>query len=525
MAINPINVIFGLKLRQARVQKGLSVTELAQRSQLSPSYVTEIEKGRKYPKADKILRLAKALDYDYDQLVSLRLEPPLSFLEAALSSQLLQEFPLELFGLDPSALVELLTRSPAEVSALVQALAEVARGYNIREEHFFRAALRSYQELRNNYFEDLEEAAADFARQAGLASLPVPEAWLVQVLQGRFAYALGAIPVERHPPLAAYRAIYIPGSPPQLLLNPALMSSQRKFVLAREIGYRVLGLTERALTNSPDRVDSFGQVLNDFKAAYFGGVLLMPKEQVLEDIGVVFDTPRWQGERLSALLDRYDVTPETLLYRFSELIPTFFGLRVHFLRFSEVNGAYRLYKHLNMNQLSLPTGFDLKEHYCRRWLTVRIIREMARSGSQGPVVGIQRSRFLQSQREFLCLGFARQDNLPPYYRTSVILGMRVDDDLRRRVRFAEDPSIPQGLLNETCERCPLGPQECADRAAPPIRWEQEQVVEARQQALRHLLGAASLGSGSAVAAEAAEASKQAVPASAGMAAPGRPGGR
>src|SRR5690606_2673280 len=98
MGFNPIHIIFGLKLRQARLAKGLSVTELAERSQLSPSYITEIEKGRKYPKADKIMRLAEALGYAYDELVSLRLEPPLSFLETPLTSQLLQDFPLELFG-------------------------------------------------------------------------------------------------------------------------------------------------------------------------------------------------------------------------------------------------------------------------------------------------------------------------------------------------------------------------------------------------------------------------------------------
>src|SRR5690606_33501966 len=102
-------------LRQARLSQGLSLSELAARAGLSPSYVTEIEKGRKYPKADKILRLARALGYDYDQLVSLRLEPPLHFLESALSSQVLQQFPLELFGVDPAAVVGLLTRSPAEI--------------------------------------------------------------------------------------------------------------------------------------------------------------------------------------------------------------------------------------------------------------------------------------------------------------------------------------------------------------------------------------------------------------------------
>ncbi|MEW6046450.1 MAG: helix-turn-helix domain-containing protein [Bacillota bacterium] len=488
MSINPIHVIFGLKLRQARLQRRLTVTDLAARSALSPSYITEIEKGRKYPKADKILRLARALGYDYDQLVSLRLDPPLNFLEQALSSQALQEFPLELFGVDPSALVELLTRSPAEISALAQALSDVARGYNIREEHFFLAALRSYQEIHGNYFRDLEEIAEAFAADAGIKGrLPVEEEALREVLENRFGYILGLIPLDEGPALATYRAVFLPGRPPRLLLNPALLASQRKFVLAREIGYRVLGLQERALTNSPDRVDSFTQVLNDFKAAYVGGAILMPREPVVADIEAFFQEPAWRPERLAQMLSAYDVTPETLLYRFSELVPSHFQLKVHFLRFSEVNGSFRLYKHLNMSQLSLPKGFDLKEHYCRRWLTVRIIRELARLGGPGPLPGIQRSRFLQSQKEFLCLGFARQENLPPYLRTSVTLGLRVDDELRRRVRFAGDPAIPEGLLNETCERCPLPAQQCQERAAPPVRWQQEQAVEERRKALEALM--------------------------------------
>src|SRR5690625_7827101 len=78
MAFNPIHVIFGLKLRQARLARHLSITELSERSGLSPSYITEIEKGRKYPKAERIMDLARALGYDYDELVSLRLDPPLS---------------------------------------------------------------------------------------------------------------------------------------------------------------------------------------------------------------------------------------------------------------------------------------------------------------------------------------------------------------------------------------------------------------------------------------------------------------
>lgn len=489
-SFNPIHVIFGLKVRQARMVKNLSITELSELSGLSASYITEIEKGRKYPKTDRIVDLSEALGYDYDELVSLRLDPPLSFLETPLTSQLLQNFPLELFGVDPSTVVDVLTRSPAEMSALVRALQSIARGYAIREEHFYLAALRSYQEYHRNYFPELEKAAADYAAAARWHdTLPRDEAALLHVLRHRFNYEVAPIPVDAYPNLSAYRAVFQPGSRPRLLLNLALMPSQRKFMLAREIGYNVLELSERTSMNPPDEVGSFTQVLNDFKAAYFGGALLMPKAAVEADLRALFGMKAWDPQPLVQMLSDYDVTPETLLYRLSELVPELFGLKVHFLRFHEVDDNYRVYKQLNMNELALPTGFGLQEHYCRRWLTVRLLRELGHPGdtAQEPFPGIQRSRFLQSQKQFLCIGFSRRDNLPPHYPTSVILGIRIDDGLARAVKFANDPAIPEGLLNETCERCPLSADECGERAAPPTRWQQDKAATERQRELAALL--------------------------------------
>ncbi|MEE8433622.1 MAG: helix-turn-helix transcriptional regulator, partial [bacterium] len=52
-----IPVIFGLKLRQLREVRGLGLKELSKLAHISPSYMTEIEKGKKYPKADKIMQL------------------------------------------------------------------------------------------------------------------------------------------------------------------------------------------------------------------------------------------------------------------------------------------------------------------------------------------------------------------------------------------------------------------------------------------------------------------------------------
>ena len=75
-----VNIILGMKVRQARLETNLTLSEFANRCDLSPSYITEIEKGRKYPKTDKILRMAEVLNKSYDDLVSIKLAPSLTYL-------------------------------------------------------------------------------------------------------------------------------------------------------------------------------------------------------------------------------------------------------------------------------------------------------------------------------------------------------------------------------------------------------------------------------------------------------------
>ena len=64
-----IRLIFGLKLKQIRNEKNLSLFGLAKITGLSKSYLNEIEKGKKYPKRDKIILLSEALEVTYDQTI------------------------------------------------------------------------------------------------------------------------------------------------------------------------------------------------------------------------------------------------------------------------------------------------------------------------------------------------------------------------------------------------------------------------------------------------------------------------
>jgi hypothetical protein len=70
--------------------------------------------------------------------------------------------------------------------------------------------------------------------------------------------------------------------------------------------------------------------------------------------------------------------------------------------------------------------------------------------------------------------------------SSVIVGFRVNADLRHTIRFLDDPAIPHAIINETCERCPLTPEQCYERAAAPSLLQAEQARQARRVALTQL---------------------------------------
>ncbi|HKP84790.1 MAG TPA: helix-turn-helix domain-containing protein [Blastocatellia bacterium] len=484
-------VIFGMKLRQYREHAGFSITEFAERTGLSMPYLTEIEHGKKYPRSEKIARMADALGRNYDDLVSIRLDEELTPLASFLGSPVIHNFPYHLFGISPAQVVELLTRQPAEASALVKSLVGIAEQYNIGVEHLFRSALRSYQELNENYFPDIERAVDEFARQAEIKADPTPKlADLRALIEGRFKYRLDDERLARHPNLHRFRSILVAKAKtaPTLLVNPALTDLQKRFILAREIGYQVLGLKERAMTSAPERVDSFEQVLNDFKASYFAGALLVNRERAIADLKEFFALTRWDPARLRALLDRYEVTPEIFLYRLTEILPQYFGIKLHFLRFNHEGGEYSLVKHLNMSQVLIPSGTGVNEHYCRRWLAIRILQAVERSGAgvEEPVVDAQLSRFVDSDARYLCIAMARRLKLNPAATSSVSLGFRCDKEFERAVRFADDPRITRLDIDGTCERCRLTPEECQDRIAPPRLLELQRAHREIEQELASL---------------------------------------
>lgn len=302
-----LRFILGIKVKQHRQAAGLSLKQLGERTSLSISYLSEIEKGKKYPKPEKIIQLAQGLGVSFDELVSLQLDDELNPVTALLNSPLFNDFPLKQFGIGLSDVFDLVTDSPSKAGAFVRTLLEIGRGYDMQVEHFLLASLRSYQKMHLNYFEEIEGQAEAFRTQFPVAEPVISLAWLESLLLNQYQCRVSYDDFSATPELQTLRSLCV--SPNKLVVNSRLMPQQQKFVLAKEIGYRFLELEERALTSSWIKVESFEQVHNNFRASYFAGALLIPEAVLLTDLKAWLANKAFDGDALSRMMDRYDATP------------------------------------------------------------------------------------------------------------------------------------------------------------------------------------------------------------------------
>lgn len=494
-----LRLIFGMKVKNFRLEKGLSLVQLARTSGVAVSYLSEIEQGKKYPKPEKMIRLAEALQVPYDELVSLRVDEKLDPLTTLMGSELVQEFPFDLFGIAPRDILNLFSDSPEKATAFLQTFLEISRTYDMSVENFLLAALRTYQKIHGNHFPDLEAEAQRFlALHSGLPPIPGTDD-LATILTEEYGYRIDEHSLAAAVPLAGFRSVYRDGHPPTLFINPRLLPSQKAFVLGREIGFRFLKIhAVRPATSSWLKVESFDHLIHNFQASYFAGALRLPQDRLKADLGHFLAQPVWHDKLLGDLLDKHQATPEMFLYRMSQLLPGEFGIgRLFYLRFTRDlrSGETRLTKELNLTDELVPYGLGLNEHYCRRWLPLQQLENPpAAAGAEAdgtpvgtPRIGIQRARFIDSGHRFLMISVARPLALSGAKLSAMTIGFRLDADQRHRIGFADDPAIPAMDVNETCERCPLAPDQCAERGAPPVVHEQHLRQQEREAALQRFL--------------------------------------
>lgn len=470
-------MIFGLKLKQLRQNKGLSFADLSKASGLSVSYLNEIEKGKKYPKTDKIISLAEALDVNYDQLVSLKLSRRMAPIAELLNSGILESLPLELFGLEIPTLLDLISDAPTKINAFISTLIKVARNYEMTQENFYFAALRSFQEMHDNYFEGLEDSVEAFVEETGLTwDTPIEPEALESVLEDKYGYRIDRIALDSLPDLATFRAISFPQEK-RIHINSKLTPMQQCFQLGKELAYCYLALEERPSLSHAFQVHSFEEVLNNFKASYFSVALLMSRKSMIEDLEAFFQKEEWDPNALLLLLTKYRATPEMFLHRMSNLLPKFFGIdNFFFLRFSDELEAekdnFHITKELHLSRLHTPHRNDLNEHYCRRWVSIDVLKKLksTKVANDDYLIEAQVSSYITSKHDYLCITIGRPNSPTPKTNVSVTLGIQVDAASKKKISWIDSENITRRKVNETCERCSL--LDCKERAAEPVYHQQ-----------------------------------------------------
>lgn len=475
MSSNTLNerIIFGLQIKQRRQSLKLSFAELSKSSGLSISYLNEIEKGKKFPKPEKLNALVKALNLKLSDFNNHQLNHTFAAVNELLRSNFLNELPLDFFGIEVTKIAEIITNAPTKVSAFIATMLEISRNHALNKENFYFTALRSYLQLNNNYFPQLEEAVQKFKLENKLPEKEqVPSAKaLEQILQNTYGYSMYRAELDEQQTLSGLKSLFIPTTK-TLLLSGKLSPLQESFQFGKELGFNVLNLKERANTSSLMEGGSFTEVHNHSQAIYFSVALHIPLEEFVAKLRRFFKLPNWDAQAFDAIRRYYQATPEMFYHRLTNVLPSFFAMKkMFFLRFKEhkQTQTYSIDRELNLGMRHHPSGNAIYEHYCRRWTAISSFGELTEDHSAAnPLIRIQRSKYWETANEYLCFTIAWQ--LPAAdYNVSVTFGVHIDEQLSEQIHFLEDPNIQRVIVNKTCEWCSI--EDCQERVAKPKQLE------------------------------------------------------
>lgn len=464
-----IKTVFGLKMKQYRQKRNLSLQDLSNLTGLSKSYLNEIENGKKYPKHDKIAQLATALNCPYNDLVSTKLDKSLSPIVEIIQSDFFKEIPLDLFGINKNNLISIISDAPKKVTAFVNTLIEISKNYNLSKERFYFAVVRSFQELYDNYFPEIEEKANAYSIENQISYKP-NSSDLEKILTEQLQYEIRNLDFEQYGATGKLRSLFIPEKR-LLLLNELLDEDQKTFIFAKEIGYNVLNLNPRPNTYSWLDFTSFEELLNNYYASYFAGCLLIHKGILTEKITQFFKADEWEPQNFENLIAEFTNSPETFYYRLTNILPQELGIKdLFYLCFTRKKNSDKLeiLKELHLNQQQAPHANATNEHYCRRWIAVKNLMNLKENET---VTDAQISHYKDSGLTYLVFSTSQKNPFSDGTNRSYCLGILLNSNSLKKINFAKSDRIRTVNVGVTCEFCSI--PNCEVRQAPPLRLEKE----------------------------------------------------
>ncbi len=450
MQISAQNVrfIFGLKLKQLRAENNYSLSQLSAITNISKSYLNEIEKGKKYPKPEKIGFLAKALNTSYDNLVSLQLGKQLAPISALVKSDILNELPLDFFGLTANDLLVILASAPIQFSAFVDAIIRIGREHDFKVESLYFSVLRSFQEMNNNYFSELEHEAKKLRKELQLdAHLTHIEEKLITLLETEYEYHINLDGFKNKPKLANLRYLLVSNPSPTLLINKKLSSTQITFILSREICFNLLKVKKRPHTSSWIETKSFEHVLNNFRSYYMASALLLDERSFTKGLVDFTKKPVFNPNEVVELIKNTHVSSEVFMLRITNLVPRYFRYsNLFFTRYNHSinDNTFTLSKALNGAGLSQSHSNHLEDKACQRWVAIETLlrlKKMQQKKKNQVFCSIYKVKFETSDDQYLVISMTHAITPGNNLNCTISVGFLMDDRFMAQTKFAHDPAI------------------------------------------------------------------------------------
>jgi predicted transcriptional regulator/transcriptional regulator with XRE-family HTH domain len=453
------NAKLGVKVRSLRRREGLSQSDLAQRLEISPSYLNLIEHNQRPLTATLLVKLAQLFRMEIGAFADESESRLAADLQEVFGDTLFEEHPLTTGDLrelaeTPAAARAVIALYEAYRSSLESTRALASKLYDGRDflgvnpEHLPSEEVSEVLQRNLNYFPELEAAAENVTREARFDRASLYRS-MVDFLRNAHGIDVLIMPIGRDG--GAVRR-YDPERR-TLSLSERLSMPSRNFQLAHQLGV----LTARAVVESiiarshlttADSVTLCRVAL----ANYFAAALLMPYDDFLRSA----EEMRYDVELLG---HRYETSFEQICHRLTTMRrPGAAGVPFHFVRV-DIAG--------NISKRFSGTGirFARFSGSCPRWdvhaafLTPGRIRTQLSKMPDGTAFFCVARTIRKSTG-----GFNSADTL-----MAVGIGCPVPD--ARKLVYADgydldnlDAAVPIGTTCRLCER-----MDCEQRAFAPLQ--------------------------------------------------------
>ena len=362
----PDLITLGHRVKHLRRARGLTLDQLGGQVGSSASQLSLLENGRREPRLGLLQSLAAALGVTPAELLGP--EPPSRRAALEIALERAQRGPAyETLGLP---VVRPGARLSTEVlEALVGLHDELARQAEERaatpeEARRANAELRLEMRERDNYFEEIERAAAELYSSVVPGEGPLSQRALND-LAAHVGFSL--LRVDDLPESTRSvvdlenKRIYLPQAQ-----DPG--GHDVRALALQALGHVVLGHTLPR---------DYGEFLRQrVETNYFSAAVLMPERRAID---LLRRGAAAKDVAIEDLRDAFSVSYETASHRFTNLATRHLGIQVHFMRVHESGTIYKAYENDGVHFPSDVTGAIEGQRSCKQWTSRQVFNQPDKS--------------------------------------------------------------------------------------------------------------------------------------------------